>query len=256
METLILVVVFGLAWGSFLNVVIHRLPRGLNLAHPPSACPQCGARIRPWDNAPVLSYLLLRGKCRRCGHSIPVRYLLVELLTPALLAVLELRLGLGLEFFAAAVFTSALIALAFIDFDHKILPDKIVFPLTGLGLAYSFFRPDFSFLQALLGAAVGAGFLLLLYGGYYLVRKKEGLGLGDVTMMAMVGVFLGWEKTILTLILASFAGALVGVALLLGRHKNLQFALPFGSFLAPAAYAALVWGDRVIAAYLGLFAKP
>jgi len=250
---MIFVVLFGLAWGSFLNVVIYRLPLGLNLAHPPSACPACGTPIKPWDNIPVFSYLFLRGRCRKCGKSFSVRYILVEMLTPALLAVLHLEYGLTPQFFAAAIFTSALIALAFIDFDHKILPDKITFPVTGLGLGYTFFRPDLTPLQALLGAAAGGGVLLLLYGGYYLIRKKEGLGLGDVTMMIMIGVFLGWGRALLTVILASFAGALVGVVIIVVKKRDLQFALPFGTFLAPAAFAALVWGDRLIAAYLRMF---
>ncbi|MGD0781449.1 MAG: prepilin peptidase [Candidatus Aminicenantales bacterium] len=253
METMIFIVLFGLAWGSFLNVVIYRLPLGLNLAHPPSACPDCGTPIRPWDNIPVLSYLFLRGRCRKCGQRIPFRYVLVELLTPALLVVLSFEYGLTPHFFAAAVFTSALIALAFIDFNHKILPDKITFPIAGLGLGYAFFRTDLSPLQALLGAAAGGGVLLLLYGGYYLVRKKEGLGLGDVTMMIMVGVFLGWGKALLTIILGSFAGAIVGVVVIAARKKDLQFALPFGTFLAPAAFVALVWGDRLISAYLRIY---
>jgi leader peptidase (prepilin peptidase)/N-methyltransferase len=253
METMIFVVLFGLAWGSFLNVVIYRLPLGLNLAHPPSACPACGTRIKPWDNIPVVSYLLLRGRCRKCGRRIPFRYVLVEILTPALLAVLHHEYGQTPHFFAAAVFTSALIALAFIDFDHKILPDRITFPIAGLGLGYAFFRADLTPLQALLGAVAGGGVLLLLYGGYYLVRKKEGLGLGDVTMMIMVGVFLGWGKALLTVILASFAGALIGVVVIAVRKKDLQFAMPFGSFLAPAAFVALVWGDRLISAYLRMY---
>jgi len=137
METLI-IILFGLAWGSFLNAVIYRLPLGLNLSHPPSACSACKARIRPWDNIPVLSYLILRGKCRRCGHSISVRYFMVEILTPCLLVIFHLRDGLSLDFFAGAALTSALIALAFIDFDHKILPDAITYPLAALGLAASF----------------------------------------------------------------------------------------------------------------------
>ncbi len=184
------------------------------------------------------------------------RYIFVELLTPALLVVDFLRFGPGLPFFAAALLTSALIVLAFIDYDHKLLPDAVVLPTAALGLLYALVREDMSFLQALLGAAVGAGFLLLVFGLYYLVRKKEGLGMGDVTMMAMVGVYLGWGKTLLTLILASFAGAIVGGVILAVRKKDLQFALPFGTFLAPAAYVALIWGDRLIAAYLRLYLKP
>jgi len=255
METLILVVLFGMAWGSFLNVVIYRLPRKLNLAHPPSACPACQARIRPLDNIPILSYILLGGKCRSCGRPIPFRYVLVEVLTPALLAVLYLHNGLSPHFFAAALFTSALIALAFIDLDLKLLPDLITYPITALGLAYAFFREDLTIGGALLGAAVGAGFLLLVFGIYYLVRRKEGLGFGDITMMVMVGVFLGWSRTLLTLILASMAGAVIGIALIAVKKRNLQFALPFGTFLAPAAFVSLVWGDRIIGLYLGLFPR-
>ncbi len=254
METVILVVVAGLIWGSFLNVVIHRLPLGLNLAKPPSSCPACGARIKPYDNIPVLSYLLLRGKCRSCGKPIPFSYVLAEVLTPLAFLVLHHHFGLTLHFFASAVFTSALIVLAFIDYRHKILPDHIVFPGIVLGLAYSFFRPDgLRIGDALLGALAGAGFLLLVYGAYYLVRKKEGMGLGDVTMMAMIGVYLGWLPALLTIILASLAGVLAGIAVIIIRKRDMQFLLPFGTFLAPAAFVSLVWGNRLILAYLNLF---
>lgn len=253
METIILVILAGLVWGSFLNVVIYRLPAGLSLVKPPSSCPACHERIKPYDNIPVISYLLLRGKCRRCGNRIPFSYVLVEILTPAAFLVLFLNYSLSVYFFASCLFTSALIVLCFIDYRHKILPDAITFPGIVLALMYSFFRRDVPILQALLGSAVGAGFLLLIYAGYYLVRKKEGLGLGDVTMMIMVGAYLGWVKTLLTLILGSFVGAFVGVAVIVVRKKDLQFMLPFGTFLAPAAYAALVWGDRLLVAYLSLF---
>jgi leader peptidase (prepilin peptidase) / N-methyltransferase len=253
METVILVVLAVLVWGSFLNVVIYRIPAGLSLVKPPSSCPACHARIKPYDNIPIVSYLLLRGKCRRCGARIPFSYVLVEILTPASFVVLYLNFSLSFYFFASCLFTTALIVLCFIDYRHKILPDVITFPGIALALIYSFFRRDVPILQALLGAAVGAGFLLLIYGGYFLVRKKEGLGLGDVTMMIMVGAYLGWVKTLLTLILGSFVGAFVGVAIIVIRKKDLQFMLPFGTFLAPAAYVALVWGDRLLAAYLNLF---
>jgi leader peptidase (prepilin peptidase)/N-methyltransferase len=253
METVILIILCGLAWGSFLNVVIYRLPAGLSLVKPPSSCPSCHERIKPYDNIPVLSYLLLRGKCRHCGTRIPFSYVLVEVLTPAAFVVLYLHYSLNFFFFASSLFTSALIVLCFIDYRHKILPDKITFPGIALALVYSFFRRDLPILQALLGSAVGAGFLLLIYGGYYLVRKKEGLGLGDVTMMIMVGAYLGWVKTLLTLILASFVGAFIGIAIIAVKKKDLQYMLPYGTFLAPAAYVALVWGDRILAAYLSLF---
>jgi leader peptidase (prepilin peptidase)/N-methyltransferase len=174
----------------------------------------------------------------------------VEWLTPTVCLILYGKYALSLHFFAACLFSSALIALGLIDFYHKLLPDRITLPGTILGLAYSFFRPDLTFFKALIGAAVGAGFLLFIYGAYYLLRKKEGLGMGDVTMMLLIGVFLGWQKTLLTLILASFAGAMVGIALMLIKKKNMQYSLPYGTFLAPAAWVALVWGDQLISAYL------
>jgi leader peptidase (prepilin peptidase)/N-methyltransferase len=253
-ETLILVVVAGLIWGSFLNVVIYRIPLGLSLAKPPSSCPACGARIKPWDNIPVVSYILLGGKCRACGKPIPFSYVLAEILTPLAFLVLNRHYGLSLHFFAAALFTSALIALAFIDYRHKILPDHIIFPGIALGLVYAFVRRDgLRIGDALLGGVVGAGFLLLVYGAYYLLRKKEGMGMGDVTMMVMIGVFLGWPRALLTLIFASVAGVLAGIVIIVARKRDLQFLLPYGTFLAPSAFVAMVWGERMIAGYLALF---
>ncbi|OGD26434.1 MAG: hypothetical protein A2V57_02715 [Candidatus Aminicenantes bacterium RBG_19FT_COMBO_65_30] len=250
----IIIAVFGLVFGSFLNVVIYRLPRRMSLMRPPSSCPGCGARIKPYDNVPVLSYLLLGGKCRRCGRKISPLYPAVEALTGLGFVLVYLNAGraLGLELIAGCVFTSALIALGFIDYHHQILPDVITLPGLVLALAYAFFRDDLTFRGALLGAVAGAGFLILVYGAYFLVRKKEGLGMGDVTMLLMVGAYLGLMRTLLTLILASFVGALVGVYFILRRGKDFQFALPFGTFIAPAAFVAMLWGERIVRAYLGL----
>jgi leader peptidase (prepilin peptidase) / N-methyltransferase len=249
----IIIVLFGLAWGSFLNVVIYRVPRGLSLVRPPSSCPRCKTKIKARDNIPIISFILLGGKCRHCGARIPTNYPLVEFLTPLSFLLLNGYFGLSPYFFASCVFASALIALGFIDFDLQILPDQITLPVLVLALAYSFFRQDLNLRQALIGAVTGSGFLLVIYAAYYLLRKKEGLGLGDVTMMLAVGAYLGWMKAILTLILASFAGALVGIFLLFFRKKDLQYSLPFGSFLAPAAFASLLWGDKIIGAYLSLY---
>lgn len=254
---LVVVILFGLVWGSFLNVVIYRLPLGLNLATPPSTCPRCGTRIRPYDNIPLLSYLLLGGKCRHCRAPISPVYPLVEALTAGAFVLAFFHHGREWSWplLATCLFAGALIALGFIDYFHQILPDEITIPGLVLALGYSFLRRDLTFLQALLGAAVGAGFLLVVYLVYKGVRKKEGLGFGDVTMMLFVGAFVGWQKTLLTLILASFAGALVGVVLIAVRKKDLQHALPFGTFLAPAAYVAALWGEAIISAYLGLFKR-
>ena len=264
--TIVLIAVFGLVLGSFLNVVIYRLPRDLNLATPPSSCPGCGARIKPYDNVPLLSYLVLRGKCRACGQKISPVYPAVETLTAAGFVLVYLAGGrvVDLEFAAGCVFTAALIVLGFIDYFHQILPDAVTLPGLVLFLAYSFFRPVPSFRAALVGAVTGALSLLLVYGAYLLVRKKEGLGMGDVTMMLMVGAYLGassgdiWRgllKTVLTLILGSLAGALVGIYIIVRKKKDLQFALPFGTFLAPAAFVAALWGDKIITAYLNLFKR-
>ena len=253
MEKIILIAVFGLAWGSFLNVVICRLPLRMSLLKPPSSCPECQARIKIYDNIPLLSYLVLGGRCRHCRAKIPLTYPLVELLTPLCLLTLNHHFSLSLHFFSSALFVSALIALAFIDFTHQLLPDEITLPGVGLALVYAVFRPDLSLVQSFVGAVVGAGILLLIYGAYYLLRKKEGLGLGDVTMMLMIGAYLGWRQTLLTLILASLLGAFVGVFFILYKKKTFQFALPFGTFLAAAAFVSLIWGERIISAYLSLY---
>ncbi len=255
-EKIIIILLFGLAWGSFLNVVIFRLPLGMSLLKPPSSCPQCKKRIKFYDNIPVFSYLLLRGKCRTCGTKIPFSYLLVEILTPLSFLLLHHKYSLSFFFFASCLFASAMIVLGFIDFYHQILPDEITLPGLILALIYAPFREDLNLTQALVGAAVGAGFLLFIYGAYYLLRKKEGLGMGDVTMMLLIGAYLGWQLTFFTLILASFVGAITGVVFIVFQKKDLQYSLPFGTFLAPAAFFALLWGNQIVGAYLGLFRTP
>jgi leader peptidase (prepilin peptidase)/N-methyltransferase len=255
-EEIIIIFLFGLAWGSFLNVVIFRLPLGMSLLHPPSTCPQCKKKIKFYDNIPVFSYLFLRRKCRTCGTKIPFSYFLVEILTPLSFLLVYQKYSLSFLFFASCLFASAMIVLGFIDFYHQILPDEITLPGLALALIYAPFRPDLNLTQALVGAVIGAGFLLFIYGAYYLLRKKEGLGMGDVTMMLLIGAYLGWQLTFFTLILASFVGAIVGVLLILFQKKDLQYSLPFGTFLAPAAFFALLWGEPIIQAYLSLFRAP
>lgn len=253
METIIFIIIFGLAWGSFLNVVIYRLPRRMSILKPPSSCPHCKKKIKVYDNIPILSFLLLRGKCRYCKEKISLSYPLVEFLTPLSFLLLYSQHSLSFFFFASCLFASALIALGFIDFYHQILPDEITLPGLVLALVYSLFRPDLNLTQALIGAVSGAGFLLLVYGAYFLLRKKEGLGMGDVTMMLMIGAYLGWRQVFFTLILASFSGALVGGIFVLYKKKDLQYSLPFGTFLAPAAFFSLLWGEKIVRAYLSLY---
>ena len=251
-----LIALYGLAWGSFLNVVIYRLPHGLSLIRPPSHCPGCRTPVKLRHNIPLLSWLVLRGKCPSCGTRIPVTYLLVEVLTPVSFLILYAHFGLSLHFFISCLFVSGLISLCFIDLYHQILPDVLTLPGLVLGVGYALFRDDMTLRDSLIGAVVGAGILLLVFGAYYLLRRQEGLGMGDVTLMLMVGAFLGWKGAVLTLILGSFLGALVGVYVLAVRKKDMQHALPFGTFLTPAAFTALVWGERLIAWYLGMFRTP
>ncbi|HDZ26023.1 hypothetical protein LCGC14_0518550 [marine sediment metagenome] len=253
METIIIITCFGLVWGSFLNVVIYRLPLRMSISKPSSSCPHCEEKIKFYDNIPVLSFLLLRGKCRHCKGKISFRYPLVELLTAASFLLLYSQYSLSFFFFASCLFACALIALGFIDYYHQILPDEITLPSLLLALIYSLFRTDLNLRQALIGAVAGAGFLLFIYAAYYLLRKQEGLGLGDVTMMLLIGAYLGWRQAFFTLILASFVGALVGIFFILYKKKDFQYSLPFGTFLAPAAFAALLWGERIINAYLSLY---
>ncbi|MCK4556317.1 MAG: prepilin peptidase [Candidatus Aminicenantes bacterium] len=253
MEKIIIIIAFGLAWGSFLNVLIYRIPRDMSIVKPASSCPSCRKKIKIYDNIPVISYLTLGGKCRYCKARIPLSYFLVEILTPLSFVLLYLHYSLSFHFFASCFFASAMIVLGFIDFYHMIIPDEITLPGLVLALVYSFFRDDLNLTQALIGAVTGAGFLLLVYGTYYLVRKKEGLGMGDVTMMLLLGAYLGWRQTLFTLILASFVGAVVGVVVIFSRKKDFQYSLPFGTFLAPAAYVALLWGEKILRWYLGLF---
>lgn len=253
MEKIIIITVFGLAWGSFLNVLIYRIPRDMSIIRPASSCPSCRKKIKVYDNIPLISYLVLGGKCRFCKARIPLSYPLVEALTSLSFIILYLHFSLSLFFFASCLFASAMIILGFIDFYHQIIPDEITLPGLVLALVYSAFRDDINLTQALIGAVTGAGFLLLVYGTYYLVRKKEGLGMGDVTMMLLIGAYLGWRLTFFTLILASFAGAVAGMFFIFFRKKDFQYSLPFGTFLAPAAYFSLLWGEKIVRAYLSLF---
>ncbi len=253
MEKIIFIVLFSLVWGSFLNVVIHRLPLGMSLLRPPSSCPRCKQKIKFYDNIPIISFFLLKGKCRQCKEKIPFFYPLVELLCPVCFLLLHSQYSLSLFFFVSCLFASAMIVLGVIDFYHQILPDEITLSGLVLALVYSLFRQDVNLTQALVGAVAGAGFLLFIYGAYYLLRKKEGLGMGDVTMMLFIGAYLGWRQAFLTMIFASFAGALVGIFIILFKKKDFQYSLPFGTFLAPAAFVVLLWGEKIIRSYLNLY---
>jgi leader peptidase (prepilin peptidase) / N-methyltransferase len=242
----------GLVVGSYLNVVIYRLPRGVSTVLPRSRCPWCGAVIRARDNVPLFSFLLLGGRCRQCGAPISWRYPLIEATTGLLFLLSYLRFGAHLESVVAALFCSLMVVLAAIDVDHLILPDRITYPGIAAGLIVQPWVHWGSLRDALLGAALGAGILLALALGWYLVRHEEGMGMGDVKMLAMIGAFLGWKGVVVTLFFGSLSGAVAGVALLAAGKAELRSKLPFGAFLALGGLLALFAAQPIVARYARL----
>ncbi|MEO8275935.1 MAG: prepilin peptidase [Thermoanaerobaculia bacterium] len=242
----------GLLVGSYLNVVIHRLPRQLSTVFPRSRCPHCGAAIRARDNFPVLSWVLLRGRCRDCHAPISPRYPTIELMTGALFSLAVVRFGPTTTAIAAAAFCAALVALAAIDVEHLLLPDKITLPGLAIGLAVQPFLSWGSVPGAIQGALLGAGILLVMAGLWEVTKGVEGMGLGDVKMLAMIGAFLGVHGVVVTLVVGSLAGSIVGITLLARGSIELQGKLPFGLFLALGAGVALFVGEALARSYLTL----
>jgi leader peptidase (prepilin peptidase)/N-methyltransferase len=243
----------GLIVGSYLNVVIHRLPRSESTVLPRSRCPHCGALVRARDNLPLLSFALLRGRCRECGVRISWRYPLVEASTGTLFVACVAAFGVSWRTLAAAVFGSLLIALAAIDFEHYLFPDVLTLPGIAAGLLISALGAGWiDWRQALLGAAIGGGGLWLLAQAWLLLRREEGMGLGDVKMLAMVGAFLGWQGVLVTVFLGSLAGALLGLTLIALGRFDLGSRLPFGVFLAGGGLVALFAGPALVARYARL----
>ncbi len=241
--------VLGLIFGSFLNVVIYRLPLGQSIVLPRSRCPFCDGEIKMLHNIPVLSYLFLRGRCGRCAAPISGRYPLIELGTCGLFVGSAVHFGLTVEAAIAALFCVLMLTLAMIDVDHYLLPDKITLPGIILGLALQPWLPRTTFLEAVAGALIGAGGLILTINFWYWLREEEGMGMGDVNMLALVGAFLGWEGVAITLFTSALAGAVTGLALVATGKLNLRSKLPFGTFLAFGGVVALFWGDRIAAYY-------
>jgi leader peptidase (prepilin peptidase)/N-methyltransferase len=242
----------GLIVGSYLNVVIHRLPLGLSTVRPRSRCPRCGAAIRATDNLPVLSWLLLRGRCRDCRAPISWRYPAVEATASTLFVASFARFGLHLETLSAIALSCLLVTLAAIDIDHLYLPDRLTLGGIAAGVALQVASDTGSLARALQGAFVGGGVLLVVAGAWLLATGREGMGLGDAKMLAMIGAFLGWPGVAVTLVVASATGAAAGVALLAGRRIDLQARLPFGLFLALGGLAALFLGPGLVARYEAL----
>lgn len=244
--------VLGLVLGSFLNVVIHRLPRDRSIVWPPSSCPVCSARIRPWDNIPVVSWLWLGGRCRDCRAPISWRYPAVELAAALLLVGLAFALGPRPALVPAAFFSLALLAVAIIDFEFRIIPDEISLGGLALGLLARGFTPA-DIATGLVGALAGGGSLWLAAYGYRRLTGVEGMGGGDIKLAGMIGAFLGWPGVFLTVFGAALAGSVVGAAILVAKRGDRRTALPFGTFLAPAAVFAAFVGPSLWRWYGGLF---
>lgn len=243
----IIVIALGLIFGSFLNVVIHRLPLEQSIVKPRSFCPQCGKSVRAYDNIPVLSYIFLLGKCRDCRNPIPVRYPLIELFT-AFTFWYSYRMGeYGLiHLIFTIVFLLILTALCLIDLKHMILPDELTLGGSLLFLIYSFFNPEVRTLEAVI-TAFG---VTLMFAGIYIfyikVRKMEGLGQGDIKMVFLLGIFLGIQKLIVTILLASLSGLIVGIIIIILKKKDFKYALPFGTFLSIGGYISYFIGDKIL----------
>jgi len=264
----------GLVVGSFLNVVIHRVPRMMerdwlrqaremlepdaeqpkestyNLILPHSHCPQCNAEIKAWQNLPILSYLLLRGRCGQCKAQISPRYPLVELLTAVLSMVVAWQFGFSWAAGTMLVLTWGLISLSLIDADTQLLPDSIVLPLLWLGLIINSFTLITDINSALWGAVAGYLTLWVIFWAFKLITGKEGMGYGDFKLLAMLGAWGGWQILPLTILLSSLVGAILGIIILKTRGQSNTTPLPFGPYLAIAGWIALIWGDTITGTYL------
>ena len=244
--------VFGTLVGSFLNVCICRLPKDESIVSPPSHCPVCSYQIRWYDNIPLLSYLFLRGKCRGCGTHISIQYPLVELLNGVLTMLLFLRFGPTPVFAALFLFCSALVVITFIDIEHQIIPDEISLSGIVVGFVLSFFLQGHGWLNSLLGILLGGGSLLLVAYSYQRLTGKEGMGGGDIKLLAMMGAFLGWKAVPFIIFASSLIGSLVGISIMLVQKKDSKLAIPFGPYLAVGAVLYIFYGKALIRWYLGL----
>lgn len=264
---------FGLMIGSFLNVVIHRLPKMMqresdnyvahesgkplphtdryNLVVPRSACPHCQHQIAAWENVPVLSYLLLRGKCVKCKAPISARYPVVEVLSGALSALLVWRFGSGMAGLATLVFAYLLIAMTFIDADTQLLPDDLTYLLLWCGLLVNINGTFVALNDAVIGAAAGYSSLWLIYWIFKLATGKEGMGYGDFKLLAALGAWLGWKMLPVIILLSSLVGAVVGIALIVFAKHGRDKPIPFGPYLAAAGMFALLYGKPIVQSYLG-----
>ena len=248
----IFVFIFGLCIGSFLNVCIYRLPASQSIAHPRSKCQKCDTSIAFYDNIPVLSFVWLKGRCRHCGEKIGLRYPTVEILTGLLALATFLKFGLKVEALIYFTFIASLLVVTFIDLDHRIIPDMITLPGIPICFAASFALPAINYKAALLGILVGGGSLFLVAWVYSLITKKDGMGGGDIKLLAMMGALLGWQGVVFTIFVSSLVGTLSGLAVMLHSRKGMKLAVPFGPFLAFGGITFIFFGTPIIQWYFNL----
>lgn len=247
------VFVLGAVIGSFLNVCIYRIPAGKSIVTPASSCPSCGDKIRWFQNIPIFSFLLLRGKCAGCGQKISLRYPLIEAITGGLFVLVLYSFGLSLSTPIYWIFVAALVVITFIDLDHQIIPDVISLPGIVVGFACSFAIPWVGWIDSLLGILLGGGLLLAIAWCYQILTKREGMGGGDIKLLAMLGAFMGWKAIFPVVFLSSLMGSIVGVPLILFRGEDTRFAVPFGPFLSLGAVFYLFWGPDLLRWYFSLW---
>lgn len=249
----VFVFILGCCLGSFFNVVIYRLPAKLSIVQPGSHCPQCSRPIAFYDNIPLISYLILMGKCRHCRAPISFRYPTVEALTGTIALLLFQQYGFSMQLLGESIFVSLLILIAFIDLDTFTIPNILSLPGIAAGLAFSFLTPRLSWQDSLLGILLGGGFLYAVAVAYQFFRRQEGLGGGDIKLLAMIGAFLGSAGVLFTIMLASVVGAMAGIAVMRRTRAGLTAMVPFGPFLSLGAICYLVWGQSLVHWYVSEF---
>lgn len=243
----VVVGLFGLLIGSFLNVCIYRLPRRESIVFPASRCPACGAGIRPWDNVPVLAWFWLGGRCRDCRAPISWRYPFIEAVNGVAYGLIAWRFGLTTEALVYAAFFSTLLVVTVIDLDYQIIPDRISIPGIPIAFACALWLGHIPWWESLLGAAIPAALFFAI-----ILLSRGGMGLGDVKLIAMIGALVGWKLALLTILVGAVAGSVVGIGLMVFRGKGRKTAVPFGPFLALGAVVSVTCGDPLIQWYLGL----
>ena len=241
----IFIFLFGAAIGSFSNVCIYRLPKKLSIISPPSQCPNCGKSISPFDNIPIISFILLRGRCRYCQSPISWRYPIVELITGLIFLSLYLNFRISPQFFIYALLCTSLIIIAFIDLEHKIIPDVITLPGIIIGLTLSLTIPHITLINSIKGLLIGGGLFYAIA-----IISRGGMGGGDIKLIAMVGSFLGWKNVLLTIFLGSLFGSIVGIVLIILKKKNRKDMVPFGPFLSLGAIISIFYGRDLIYLWL------